>query len=79
MGRRRPSKINALRSHVGYIRVSTADQAQGISLAAQEEKSRAFAFGTGRTSGARLCRRSGQRQEHDPTRVSLARRRGTLR
>ena len=34
---------------VGYVRVSTEDQArEGVSLAAQEERIRAFAFATGR-------------------------------
>jgi DNA invertase Pin-like site-specific DNA recombinase len=34
--------------HYGYARVSTLDQAQGISLEAQAEKIRAYGFATGR-------------------------------
>jgi site-specific DNA recombinase len=46
---RRRKTATAARHTVGYVRVSTDDQArEGVSLAAQEERIRAFAFATGR-------------------------------
>ncbi len=48
MARRVARRVSDVRHRYGYIRVSTADQAQGISLAAQEAKIRAYAFATGR-------------------------------
>lgn len=51
MKNRSAHKSTVVRENVGYARVSTADQAQGVSLAAQEEKLRAYAFATGRPIG----------------------------
>ena len=48
MARRAAGRVSDVRHRYGYVRVSTADQAQGISLAAQEAKIRAYAFATGR-------------------------------
>lgn len=49
MKRARRAKTASMLAHYGYARVSTSDQAQGISLEAQAEKIRAYAFATGRT------------------------------
>ena len=51
MKHRSTQTSSLVREHVGYARVSTADQAQGVSLSAQEEKLRAYAFATGRPIG----------------------------
>lgn len=49
---KRARKAQANRRVVGYVRVSTDEQArEGVSLAAQEERIRAFAFATGRELG----------------------------
>lgn len=48
-GRKTVHKSVTSRQCVGYVRVSTEEQARnGVSLAAQEERIRAFAVGTGR-------------------------------
>jgi DNA invertase Pin-like site-specific DNA recombinase len=48
MARRNARRVSNVRHRYGYVRVSTADQAQGVSLAAQDAKIRAYAFATGR-------------------------------
>ena len=48
-GRRAKADATKKRATVGYVRVSTDDQAEnGVSLAAQEERLRAYAVATGR-------------------------------
>lgn len=48
MARMAAGRVSDVRHRYGYVRVSTADQAQGVSLSAQESKIRAYAFATGR-------------------------------